>query len=277
MRAVGTGVSGAGSASAVARWAVLAYGLAAYAMFLGVITYAMGFVSNVAVPRSIDAGGRSASLLEAILVNAGLLAVFAIQHTIMARPWFKHRLARIMPSAAERSTFVITASAALALLMWQWRPVALDLWRIESAAGQAAMLAVCALGFGIVLYSSFLIDHFELFGLRQAWSYFRGRAHTPRGFAERSLYKHVRHPLMLGFLIAFWATPHMTVGHLFFAVLISGYVVMGIWFEERDLSANLGRAYEQYRRRTPMLIPRIRAAGRNGAARNATMGASEPA
>lgn len=240
------------------RLAVLVYGIVAYAGFLATLTYTMGFVTNFAVPRTIDVGGSEAPIGAAVLINALLLLVFALQHTIMARPAFKRWIARFIPEAAERSTFVLAASGALALILWQWRPIAIDIWRVESLTAGAAITGVCALGFAIVLYSSFLIDHFDLFGLRQVWLFYRRQAYVPRPFAERSLYRHVRHPLMLGFLIAVWATPHMTIGHLAFALLVTGYILVGIRFEERDLVRGLGEKYADYRRRTPALLPRLR-------------------
>lgn len=247
------------------RLAVLAYGIVAYVCFVGSFTYAMGFAANLGVPKTIDVGGPETPVGLAILINALLLLVFAVQHTIMARPAFKRWIARFIPEAAERSTFVLFASAALGLILWQWRPIAIDIWRAESDAIRLAITGVCALGFVIVLYSSFLIDHFDLFGLRQAWLYFQGRPYTHRPFAERSLYRRVRHPLMLGFLIAFWATPHMTIGHLVFALLVTAYILVGIRFEERDLVRALGQTYVDYRERTPALIPRLGRAGRGRA------------
>ncbi|MEW6250856.1 MAG: methanethiol S-methyltransferase [Planctomycetota bacterium] len=236
------------------RAAVLGYGVAAYAVFLVTFVYAMGFVANVGVPKSIDSGPRG-PVWTALLVNAALLMVFVVQHTIMARPAFKRWWIRFVPKAMERSTFVLLASAALALMMWQWRPIGGTVWAVEGGWLRGPLMAVSAAGWGLVLYASFLIDHFDLFGLRQVWLHFRGRPYTMHPFTERSLYRRVRHPLMLGFLIAFWATPLMSAGHLFFAVLVTGYVLVGIWFEERDLLRHLGPAYAAYRQRTPMLVP----------------------
>lgn len=239
------------------RTMILIYASMAYLSFLLTLTYAMGFVSNIGVPKTIDSGGPPTSWTAAVLLDAALLLVFAVQHTIMARPAFKRWVTRWIPAVAERATFVLAASAALALLMWQWRPIGGDLWRVDSSAGRLCFLAVAAAGYGIVLYSSFVIDHFELFGLRQAWLHFRGKSFASRPFVVKSVYRSVRHPLMTGFLIAFWSTPHMTVGHLVFSLLVTAYVLIGTRIEERDLVGAFGSEYEQYRTRTPGLFPRL--------------------
>ncbi len=239
------------------RILVLIYGGVAYLSFVASFTYAMGFISNVGVPKTIDSGGPGATLPTAIAINAALLMAFAVQHTVMARAPFKRWITRYIPEAAERATFVLASSAVLSLMMWQWRPMGGDVWRVDDPALRWILAGIAALGYAIVLYSSFLIDHFELFGLRQAWAYFRGHALESPAFVLKSLYRRVRHPLMLGFLIGFWATPHMTVGHLLFAVLVTGYILFGIQMEERDLVRNLGEKYVDYRARTPMLIPRV--------------------
>lgn len=239
------------------RTMILIYATMAYLSFLLTLTYAMGFVSNIGVPKTIDSGGPPTAWTTAVLIDAALLLVFAVQHTIMARPAFKRWVTRWIPAAAERATFVLAASAALALLMWQWRPIGGDLWRTDSSVGRLWFLTVAAVGYGIVLYSSFVIDHFELFGLRQAWLHFRGKSFAPRPFVVKSVYRSVRHPLMSGFLIAFWSTPHMTVGHLVFSLLVTAYVLIGTRIEERDLVRAFGPEYERYRTRTPGLIPRL--------------------
>lgn len=236
------------------RAAVLTYGVVVYAFFFVTFTYAIGFVGNFIVPKSMD-GGRQAPLLEAIVINSLLLAAFAVQHTIMARPRFKAWLTRSIPQAAERSTFVLLASAILALIMWQWRPIGPVIWSVDATWARWLLNGISLAGWGLVLYSTFLIDHFDLFGLRQVWLYARGREYTHHPFIERSVYKVVRHPLMLGFLVAFWATPQMTGGHLLFAGLITAYILVGIRFEERDLVRHLGDAYLRYRERTPALFP----------------------
>ncbi|MBC7771178.1 MAG: isoprenylcysteine carboxylmethyltransferase family protein [Pyrinomonadaceae bacterium] len=232
----------------------MTYGLIAYGAFFVVILYAIGFVGGWLVPKSINSGAPG-PLAPSLLINTGLLVLFVGQHTLMARPWFKRAWTRVAPKAIERSTFVIAASACLALLFWQWRPLPGELWRISNPAAALAVSAVSMLGWVIVFASSFMVSHFDLFGLRQTWFRFRQRAYEPVGFRLVGLYTVVRHPLMLGFLIAFWATPVMTVGHLFFAVMVSGYILFGTWMEERDLIAEHGEAYMEYRRRVPGLVP----------------------
>ena len=236
------------------RSLIFAYGLLAYAAFLVTILYAIGFVGNFVVPKSIDTG-ETGPIWLAVLINVGFLGLFAIQHTIMARPAFKRWWTRIIPAAAERSTFVLIASAILLMMFWQWRPISTVVWNVDTPALRFALIAVSMVGWAIVLYSSFLIDHFDLFGLRQVVLHLRGREYGQKPFTERSLYRMVRHPLMLGFLIAFWATPTMTAGHLLFALVTTGYILIGTRIEERDLVGHLGEAYVEYRRRTPMLVP----------------------
>lgn len=241
------------SASRAGRVATLLYGAAAYVLFLGTFLYAIGFVTGVAVPTTVD-GGRAASMREALLVNGGLLALFAAQHTVMARKAFKRRWTRVVPAPVERATFVLVTCAILGALFWQWRHMPGTLWSVE---GTPALLLRGAsfVGWGVVLYASFLIDHFELFGLRQVIRHARGLRPEAVRFRERSLYRAVRHPLMLGFLVAFWATPVMTAGHFFFAAMCTGYILFGIQVEERTLVAEHGDAYRDYRRRVPMLLP----------------------
>jgi protein-S-isoprenylcysteine O-methyltransferase Ste14 len=230
------------------------YGLVVYAFFLLTFGYAIAFVGNLGVPKTIDSG-MPAPLLEALVVNVLLLGVFAVQHSVMARRGFKRWWTRFVPQRVERSTFVLAASAALALLLWQWRPISEPLiWSVEHPAGVLALQALFWLGWATVLASTFLIDHFELFGLRQAFS----RAqHAPK-FRTPGLYRYVRHPIYLGFLLAFWATPQMSAGHLLFAAATTGYILIGIWFEERDLIAQFGERYQSYRAQVGMLLPRLR-------------------
>lgn len=234
----------------------LAYGGLAYLVFLGVFLYAVGFVGDFAVPRTIDVG-PSAGLTEALLIDVGLLLLFAVQHSVMARDWFKERWTEIVPRHLERSTYVLIASLVLALLCWQWRPIPETVWSV-SGPGATVLWMVFALGWVIVLVTTFLIDHFSLFGLRQVWAHFRGERPEPPRFQEPGLYQYVRHPLYFGFLLAFWAIPEMTAGHLLFAGATTGYILVAIQFEERDLLRYHGRRYAEYRERVSMLIPWFR-------------------
>jgi len=238
-----------------ARLLILFYAIVSYAVFLVSFLYALGFVGNYLVPKSIDVGGR-ADLSEAIVVDLLLLGLFAIQHSVMARPAFKRWWAKILPVACERSTYVLLSSLILLLLFWQWRPIPTPVWHVEGIAAWL-LIGVYWLGWAIMLASTFMIDHFDLSGLRQAFSALRGAEVSGQSFATPLLYKIVRHPIMLGFLLAFWATPEMTAGHLLFAIMTTGYILVGVQFEERDLIAEFGATYQQYRRRVPMLLPRM--------------------
>jgi protein-S-isoprenylcysteine O-methyltransferase Ste14 len=236
------------------RFLVLLYGSVIYGVFLVTFLYAMGFVGGFVVPRTIDSGVEG-PLLPSIVINVALLGLFAGQHIVMARPWFKARWTKIVPRAMERSTFVLATCLCLGLLFWQWRPMTGVVWQIEQPLARGVLLAVGLAGWLLVLYSSFLIDHFDLFGLRQVVLYWGRRPYTHRPFVERSLYKWIQHPLMVGFLIAFWATPTMTAGHLLFALVTTAYIVVGTRIEERDLARLLGDEYGQYRRRTARFLP----------------------
>jgi protein-S-isoprenylcysteine O-methyltransferase Ste14 len=238
----------------MSRVLVFAYGLVAYGAFFAAILYSIGFLSGYVVPKGIDSGPEG-PIGPAVAINVLLLGLFAVQHTIMARPRFKAWLGRLIPKAAERSTFVLAASLLLGLAMWQWRPLPGVIWHVEQPVFRALLLGLSMFGWGLVFYASFLIDHFDLFGLRQVFLHLRSRPYRHPPFMVRSVYRVVRHPLMLGFLIAFWATPTMTQGHLLFAVVLTAYILIGIRFEERDLVRHLGEDYQRYRRQTPMLLP----------------------
>ena len=245
-------------ATATSRFVILLYGVATYVFFLAVFVYTMGFVGGFIVPKGIDDGPLTTPL-HAVLVDVCLLALFAVQHNVMARPAFKRWWTQaVVPPAAERTTFVLAATALLALIVWQWRPLPGVVWAVHSPIAVWILHGVYMLGWGIVLYATFLIDHFELFGLRQTVSYALGRPAAPTPFTERSLYRVVRHPLMVGFMIAFWAAPVMSPGRLVFAGVITAWVLVATRIEEATLVALHGEDYEQYRRRVPAFFPRLR-------------------
>jgi len=237
-----------------ARIVTFVYGVISYLTFLVSFVYAIGFVGDVLVPKSIDRGG-SADLTEAVFADLTLLGLFAVQHSVMARPGFKHWWVRIIPAAAERSTYVLLSSLILMLLFWQWRPIPAPVWQLASTAMGPVLTGIFWLGWLTVLLSTFLINHFDLFGLRQAAAKLRGTDMPSTVFKMPLLYKIVRHPIMLGFLFAFWATPNMSAGHLLFAVMTTGYILIALQLEERDLIATFGASYEQYRQRVPMIVP----------------------
>lgn len=233
---------------------VLLYGVISYILFLVAFLYAIGFTGNLLVPKSIDSG-ISGPMGTAIIINMLILGLFAVQHSIMARPWFKKAWTKIIPESAERSTFVLLTSLILLLLFWQWRPAHAIVWNIENTTGAMIMNVLFYLGWFIVLTSTFVIDHFELFGLKQVLRFFFKKEFTPPPFTTRLYYKHIRHPIMFGFIVAFWATPTMTMGHMLFTLATTGYILIGIMFEEKDLNKVLGERYKQYSNEVPMLIP----------------------
>lgn len=235
------------------RLLVLLYGLACYAVFFGTFLYAIGFIGHFIVPRSIDSAPTT-DLGTAVAVNVALLGLFAVQHSVMARPAFKRWWTRFVPVAIERSTYTLLSSLALLLLFWQWRPMGAVIWHVDSEAGRALLYTGFAFGWALIFYSTFLINHFDLFGLRQVWLYFRGRPYTEIPFRTPALYRLVRHPLYVGWLFAFWCAPTMTAAHLLFAVLTTAYILIGIRLEERDLVRAFPE-YASYRQRVPMLIP----------------------
>jgi len=239
----------------IGRIGVPIYGLASYLVFFCSFVYAVAFVGNYLVPKSIDVGSEGA-LAESILIDVLLLGAFAVQHSVMARPAFKRWWTTVVPASCERSTYVLISSLLLILIFCQWRPIATTIWLVEGWPG-AMLTAISCIGWLTALASSHMIDHFELFGLRQVSDVARGAAARMQVFKMPLLYQVVRHPIMLGFLLAFWATPHMTAGHLLFAFMTTGYVLIGVRLEERDLITQCGATYEEYRRRVPMLVPRL--------------------
>ena len=236
------------------RVATFVYGVLCYLVFFGTFLYAIGFLGNVFVPKSIDSG-RTAPLTEALLINAALLTLFAVQHSTMARPRFKRMWTRIIPKEAERSTYVLLSSLALILLFALWQPIGGVVWNVERPVLRAVLYGLFAMGFLLVLISTFLINHFDLFGLRQVYLYLQGKEYTQLRFGTPILYRHVRHPLYLGWLFAFWATPTMTIAHLVFAIATTAYIFLAIQFEERDLIDAYGDDYKRYKQNVPMIVP----------------------
>jgi protein-S-isoprenylcysteine O-methyltransferase Ste14 len=235
------------------------YGIACYAVFFATFLYALGFVGNFIVPRAID-GTPRVDLATALLTDLGLLLLFALQHSVMARPAFKRWLTRFVPESAERSTYVLASSLALIALFALWQPLGGEIWHVD-APWRGVLYVAFGFGWGLVLVSSFLINHFDLFGLRQVWLQLRGKPYTHLRFGTPGPYKLIRHPLYLGWFFAFWATPVMTATHLLFALATTGYILIAIQLEERDLVAALGDDYRRYRERVPMIVPFVRSRG----------------
>jgi methanethiol S-methyltransferase len=240
--------------SIVNRYLAFLYGAVSYVIFLIAFLYAIGFVGGFVVPKTIDSG-ETATTGEALLINTLLLGVFAVQHSVMARPGFKKWWTQFVPQPVERSTYVLLASLALLLLYWQWRPMPAVVWSVENPIGRFLFWTLFAVGWVVVLVSTFLINHFDLFGLQQVYMHLKGREQPHAEFVTPMFYRFVRHPIMLGFIVAFWATPHMTVGHLLFAAATTAYILIAIQLEERDMVGFHGEPYEEYRKRTPMLLP----------------------
>jgi protein-S-isoprenylcysteine O-methyltransferase Ste14 len=243
------------------RIAYFVYGVVCYAIFFGTFLYAIGFIGGFGVPTTLD-GPRTAPLGTALAIDVGLLGLFAVQHSLMARRWFKERWTRIVPRELERSTYVLFSSLALILMFWKWEPLGGVIWNVTDPMARGAIYGLFAFGFGLVLVATFLINHFDLFGLRQVWLYLLDKPYTRLRFGTPGPYRLVRHPLYVGWFFAFWATPTMTAAHLLFAVATTAYILIAIQFEERDLVHEFGGTYEDYRQRVPMLVPFVKLTAR---------------
>ena len=236
------------------RVTIFLYGVICYAVFFATFLYAIAFLGDFGVVKSIDSGPDT-TFGAALAINAALLGLFAVQHSVMARPWFKSAWTRIVPAQAERSTYVLFSSLAMILLFWQWRPMGGVIWEVTSPAVRLTIWAVYALGWAVLLVATFLINHFDLFGLRQVWLHLMGKPYTALPFRTPLFYKYVRHPLYVGWLCIFWATPAMTTAHLVFAVATTAYILMAIQWEEHDLVQMYGERYKLYREQVPKLLP----------------------
>ncbi|HLA73181.1 MAG TPA: isoprenylcysteine carboxylmethyltransferase family protein [Steroidobacteraceae bacterium] len=236
------------------RLTVFLYGVVCYVVFFATFLYAIGFIGNFGVPRTLDSA-PAAGFVASLLVDLGLLALFAIQHSVMARPAFKRWFTRVVPESAERSTYVLASSLALIAMFALWQPLGGSVWAVDDAAARGAIWGAFAFGWLLVLVATFLINHFDLFGLRQVWLQLLGRPYTHLAFRTPGPYRYVRHPLYVGWLFVFWSTPTMTVSHLVFAIATTAYILIAIQFEERDLVAHLGSKYSEYREQVPMIVP----------------------
>lgn len=238
----------------MSRTLIAVYGVVSYLVFLGTFLYLIGFIAGMGVPKGVDDGPLVAWPL-ALAVNLGLIALFGVQHSVMARPGFKRVWTRVVPPAAERSTYVLLSSVALIILYLAWLPMPATVWSVETPWLRGLLWALFGLGWVVALVSTFLIDHFDLFGLRQVWHHWRGTECPPHPFKTPALYRRVRHPLMTGFLMVFWLVPDMTVGHLLFSAGMTAYIVVGTLYEERDLVAAFGERYRRYSASVPRFIP----------------------
>jgi methanethiol S-methyltransferase len=238
------------------RWTYFVYGVCCHVLFLATFAYMAGFVGNLLVPKSIDSA--PANLLSAMSINLLLIALFGLQHSIMARPWFKHYWTRLVPQPIERSTYVLLSCVVTFFLMWQWRGLDAIIWDVQHPVGRGLLWGLFAAGWLSVPVVSLMINHFDLFGTRQVWLYLHGRPYTALPFRTPMLYGRVRHPLYLGWALAFWATPTMTLGHLLLAGALTLYMAVAVCFEERDLVGHFGGTYRDYQRRVPMFVPRLR-------------------
>ena len=236
------------------RITIFLYGVFCYLVFFATFLYAIAFLGDFGVPKSIDSGAQGL-LGRALAVDVLLLGLFAVQHSLMARPWFKRAWTRIVPPAAERSTYVLFASVAMILLFWKWQPMGGLIWQLDTEVGRLVAYGIYAFGWALLLLATFLIDHFDLFGLRQVYLYLSGRPYTGLQFRKPLLYRYVRHPIYVGWLCIFWATPQMTVAHLVFALATTAYILIAISWEERDLLSAHGETYRRYREQVPKLIP----------------------
>ncbi|MAP93788.1 MAG: hypothetical protein CMK07_02450 [Ponticaulis sp.] len=238
----------------MSRILIFAYGILSYLVFFGVFLYAIAFLGNFYLPNSMDAD-PAGPVWQALLIDLGLLAAFAVQHSLMARPAFKRWWTKFVPQAAERATYVMFSNLAMIALFVFWQPIGGVIWDIGSQPARSIILAFYFVGWAVLFYATWLIDHFDLFGLRQVWMHFRGIPYTSPGFSERGLYKHVRHPIYVGWLMIFWFTPTMTIAHLIFAVMTTVYMLIAIQLEERDLENELGHDYRRYKNRVHMIVP----------------------